>query len=96
MPNSNPPSDPSADIELFTKPTPAGTETWLRNTNTRKAVRVTLRSVCHNPRMNVATTYDIFPRQERRIATDPASGPTITRKIESATYAPPPGRSHDL
>jgi hypothetical protein len=95
-PDPNPPPTAAPDdIELFTKPARSGTEIWLHNNNTRKTVRVTLRSLCHNPRMNVVSTYDVFPRQDRRIATDSANGPSITRTIESAAYAPPPGRSKD-
>jgi len=89
------PDDPRTEIELLTKTVGDRTETYLRNANTRKTIRVAVRSVCHNPRMNAVTTYDVFPGKERRIADDKPGGPVVTRKIESATYAPPPGRSKD-
>lgn len=88
-------ADASGDIELFTKAVGGRTETYLRNTNSRKAVRVTIRSVCYNPRMNAVATYDVFPKQERRIGDAKEGGPSITRTIESVAYAPAPGRSKD-
>lgn len=88
-------TDARGEIELFTKDAGGRAETYLRNTNARKTIRVAVRSVCHNPRMNVVTSYDVFPGKERRIGDDKQGGPSITRTIESAAYAPAPGRSKD-
>jgi hypothetical protein len=87
--------DALGDIETFTKAVGGRTETYLRNKNPHKTIRVTVRSVCHNPRMNTVASYDVFPGKERRIGDDGPGGPAVTRKIEAVAYAPPPGRSKD-
>ncbi len=89
------PAGAAADLERFTKEASGKTETYLRNNNARKTVRVTVRSVCRNPRMNSVTSYDLFPKQARRVWDETPGGPTIVRTIETVAYAPPPGRSKD-
>lgn len=87
--------DAEGDVERFTKVVAGRSETHLRNNNARKTVRVSVRSVCHSPRMNTVKTYDVFPKQERKLWEDAPGGPKVTRTIESVAYAPPPGKSKD-
>ena len=85
----------AGDVERFTKVVSGRSETYSRNNNPRKTVRVTVRSVCHSPRKNTVRTYDVFPKQERKLWEESAGGPKVARAIESVTYAPPPGKSKD-
>lgn len=85
----------TADLETFTKVSGGRTETYLRNAGPRRTIRVTVRSVCHNPRMNAVTSYDVFPKQERRVWDENPGGPSVRRTIEAVTYAPTPGKPQE-